>query len=113
MTNDQSQTEALYSPFEFPNLLDYQEGSIVSRKIVDKKEGTITVFAFDAGQNLSEHTTPFDALIQLVEGQGVITIGGKDHNLSAGESIIMPATIPHAVTAKDRFKMILTMIRAA
>ena len=109
---DQSSDDLLGIVIQFPDLVDDQEGSIVSRTIIDKKEGTITVFALDAGQGLSEHTAPFDALIQLIEGRTVVNIGGRDHSLSAGESIIMPANIPHTVTAGDRSKMILTMIRA-
>lgn len=102
----------LSKPFVFSELVDYQKGSIVSRTVIDKSEGTITVFAFDQGQNLSEHTAPFDALIQVVEGTGVITIDGQEHTVAAGQAIIMPADIPHAVSAEERFKMVLTMIRA-
>lgn len=102
----------LSKPFVFSELVDYQEGSIVSRTVIDKSEGTITVFAFDEGQSLSEHTAPFDALIQVVEGTGTITIDGHDHTVDSGSSIIMPANIPHAVSAGMRFKMVLTMIRA-
>lgn len=102
----------LSKPFVFSELVDYQEGAIVSRTVIDKSEGTITVFAFDQGQNLSEHTAPFDALIQVVEGTGIITIAGQDHIVEAGQAIIMPADIPHAVSADVRFKIVLTMIRA-
>jgi len=113
MKKEVEMDEALLShPFVFAELVDYQEGSIVSRTVMDKPEGTITVFAFDQGQNLSEHTAPFDALIQVVEGTGIITIDGLDHTVDAGQAIIMPADIPHAVSAGVRFKMMLTMIRA-
>src|SRR5512143_1243633 len=91
------------------DLADYQEGSIVSRTIIDKKTGTVTFFAFDQGQGLSEHTAPFDALVHLLDGEVEITISGKAHRLSAGEMIIMPANEPHALKAQKRFKMILTM----
>jgi quercetin dioxygenase-like cupin family protein len=90
----------------------YQEGSIVSREVLRKKAGTVTVFAFDAGQGLSEHTAPFDALAQVVDGEAEITIAGQAHRVTAGELILMPANQPHAVHATQRFKMILTMIRS-
>jgi quercetin dioxygenase-like cupin family protein len=96
----------------FVDLADYQEGSIVSRTIIDKKTGTVTFFAFDQGQGLSEHTAPFDALVHLLDGEVEITISGKAHRLSTGEMIIMPANEPHALKALKRFKMILTMIRS-
>jgi quercetin dioxygenase-like cupin family protein len=91
---------------------DYQKGSIVSRTIIDKKAGTVTLFAFDEGQGLSEHTAPFDALVYVLDGQVEITISGKPFRLRAGEMIIMPANDPHALKAMTRFKMILTMIRS-
>jgi quercetin dioxygenase-like cupin family protein len=99
-------------PFTYTELVDYQEGSIVSRTIIDKPAGTITLFAFDKGQNLSEHTAPYDALVEVIEGTGTITIEGKDHEVRAGQQIIMPADRPHAVEARERFKMVLVMIRA-
>jgi quercetin dioxygenase-like cupin family protein len=94
------------------SLVDYQEGAIVSRTIVEKPTGTLTVFAFDKGQKLSEHTAPFDAVVQVLDGTGQFTISGQSSNLSAGQMIIMPADVPHAVTANERFKMLLTMIRS-
>lgn len=94
------------------DLVDYQEGSIVSRTIIDKKTGTITLFAFDKEQGLSEHKAPFDALIYLLEGEAEITIAGKPYHLKEGEMIIMPGNEPHAVKATQKFKMILTMIRS-
>ncbi len=93
-------------------LVSYQDGSIVSRTVVDKKAGTITVFAFDEGQSLSEHTAPYDAVVEVVDGMGTVTIEKNDHSLGAGQTIIMPANIPHAVRADQRFKMVLTMIRS-
>lgn len=94
------------------DLADYQEGSVVSRTIIDKKMGTVTFFAFDDGQGLSEHTTPFDALVYLLEGEAEIVISGKPIRLKEGEMIIMPANQPHALRALKNFKMILTMIRS-
>lgn len=102
----------LNQPFHFKDLMNCQEGSIVSRTIVDKPEGTVTVFAFDQGQNLSEHTAPFDALVQVIDGQGTVTINGIDHTVPTNGAILMPAHIPHAVRADMRFKMILTLIRS-
>jgi quercetin dioxygenase-like cupin family protein len=93
-------------------LIDYAADSIVSKTILDKPVGTITLFAFDAGQKLSEHTTPYDAVVQVLDGRAELTIGGKQVAVSAGEIVIMPGSVPHAVTAGARFKMLLTMIRA-
>jgi quercetin dioxygenase-like cupin family protein len=98
-------------PFRYAELVDYQEGSIVSRTIIDKPAGTITLFAFEKGQSLSEHTAPFDALVEVIEGTGTITIEGIDHQIKTGQQIIMPADKPHAVEARERFKMVLIMIR--
>ena len=91
--------------------LSYQAESVVSREIIRKKDGTVTLFAFDAGQGLSEHKAPFDALVQVVDGDADVFIDGEAHRLHAGELIIMPANIPHALQAVTAFKMILTMIR--
>lgn len=92
-------------------LINYQDGAVVSREVVKKPAGSVTLFAFDEGQELSEHTTPFDALVQVLEGSAEITISGQPHRLQAGEMILMPAGQPHALKALTRFKMILTMIR--
>ena len=92
-------------------LVQYQDGAVVSREIVRGKAGTVTAFAFDKGQQLSEHTAPFDALVVGVDGAADITIGGQVHPLKTGEMIIMPAGIPHALKAVDRFKMMLVMIK--
>ena len=92
--------------------LDYQEGAIVSRAILKKATGSVTLFAFDGGQGLSEHTAPFDALVHVLEGRAEVRIGGEATVLGAGEAILMPAGVPHAVSAPERFKMLLTMIRA-
>jgi quercetin dioxygenase-like cupin family protein len=96
-----------------PNtLIAYQDGSVVSRMLVYKPQGTITLFAFDAGEGLSEHTAPYDAIATITEGEALITIAGKEFHCAAGQMIIMPANIPHAVTAVQRFRMVLTMIHA-
>lgn len=92
--------------------IDYQEKSVVSQTVLKTKGGTLTLFAFDKGQGLSEHTAPFNAVVQIVDGQAEIVIGGEPHRVSAGEFIIMPANVPHALTAVERFKMLLTMIRS-
>lgn len=92
-------------------LIDYSDDSIVSKTIIDKAKGNITLFAFDKGQKLSEHTSPFDAVVQVIEGAAVLTIGGQETKAAQGEIIIMPADVPHAVAAGERFKMLLTMIR--
>ena len=93
------------------NMVSYQPGSVVSRTVLDKSVGTVTVFAFDSGQGLSEHTAPFDAIVQVLDGSVEIEIDHKPHILVTGESIIMPANIPHAVTALEKFKMLLIMIK--
>ena len=94
------------------NLADYQKDSIVSRTLIDKNTGTVTFFAFDKGQGLSEHTAPFDALVYLLDGEAEISISGKPFSLKQGEMIIMPANEPHALKAVKQFKMILTMIKS-
>lgn len=94
------------------DLVEYQEGSIVSRTVIDKKAGTVTLFAFDKGQGLSEHAAPFDALVHVLDGEAEITISGKALRLKEGEMVMMPANEPHALKAVKRFKMILTMIRS-
>jgi len=93
------------------SLVEYAADSIVSKIILDNSAGTITLFAFDKAQKLSEHTAPYDALVQLLDGSAQLTIGGKDVGVLAGEIIIIPANVPHSVTAKEKFKMLLTMLR--
>ena len=93
-------------------LVDYAQGAIVSRTLLDNNAGTITLFSFDEGQGLSEHTAPFDALVQVLEGEAEIMISGKPHRLQGGEMILMPANKPHALKALKRFKMMLIMIRS-
>lgn len=92
--------------------VNYQDGSIVSREIIQKPTGNVTIFAFDEGQGMSEHTSPFDALVHVLDGEAEISIAGKSHILRSGEIILMPANQPHALKALKRFKMILTMIRS-
>jgi quercetin dioxygenase-like cupin family protein len=94
------------------SLISYSDGSIVSKTIVDTAAGTITLFAFDKGQKLSEHTAPYNAVVQVIDGSAELTIGGKNVTVPAGHVIIMPANVPHAVNAEEKFKMLLTMIRA-
>jgi len=94
------------------DLLDYQEGAVVSREIIRKETGTVTIFAFDKGEGLSEHTAPFDAMVQIIDGKAEITISGKKNTLQRGDMIIMPAGEPHALHALEQYKMILTMIRS-
>jgi quercetin dioxygenase-like cupin family protein len=92
-------------------LCEYAPGAVVSRTLYKNKAGTVTLFSFEEGQGLSEHSAPFDALVQIVEGEAELTIGGKLVAARAGDLVLMPANIPHAVLARDRFKMLLTMIR--
>lgn len=98
--------------FKLMEMVDYQEGSVVSRTIIDKKTGTITLFAFDSGQGLSEHTAPFDALVYILDGEAEITISGRHFHLKTGDIIIMPADKPHALRAVKQFKMMLAMIKS-
>ena len=101
----------MYNVHKISDLLDFQTGAIVSRTIIDKLSGTVTLFAIDAGQGLSEHTAPFDALVYILDGKAEITISGKSADVKSGEIIIMPANKPHALKAIERFKMMLVMIK--
>jgi quercetin dioxygenase-like cupin family protein len=92
--------------------LEYQDRSVISRVLLKNSGGTITLFAFDAGEGLSEHKTPYDAFLTVIEGSVQIRIADREHSLSAGDSIVLPANIPHAVDAVTRFKMLLVMIKA-
>ncbi|MEK7714343.1 MAG: cupin domain-containing protein [candidate division NC10 bacterium] len=94
------------------DLVGYQDGAVVSRTVLKQPAGNVTLFAFDAGQELSEHTVAYDALVQVLDGEAEITIDGRPHRLRAGDLILMPANKPHAVRAPARFKMLLTMIRS-
>ncbi|MBW7846848.1 MAG: cupin domain-containing protein [Bacteroidales bacterium] len=97
--------------FSFKDSVAYAESGVVSRQVMKNEKGNVTLFAFSKGEGLSEHTAPFDALVQIVDGTAAIIIGGQRFTLTEGQSIIMPANIPHAVEAPERFKMVLTMIR--
>lgn len=94
------------------DLIDYQAGSVVSKVLLKKDTGNVTLFAFDRGEGLSEHTTPYDAMVQVIDGAAEITVSGTPHRVTAGEMIVMPGGQPHALRAVERFKMILTMIRS-
>lgn len=96
---------------DMKNAVKYSAGSVVSQTVVEKKTGTVTLFAFDKGQGLSEHSAPFDALVEILDGKAVITIGGEAHEVKAGEYVIMPANVPHALKAVEKFKMLLVMIK--
>ena len=98
-------------PVELAALVAYQDGSVVSRTLVKKNGGTVTVFAFDAGQALSEHTAPFDAIVQVLDGRVELVIGGKKVPAETGQTVLLPANVPHAVNALTRFKMLLIMVR--
>jgi quercetin dioxygenase-like cupin family protein len=115
MPQNKNSKETRFEPAQAANaatLVDYQSASIVSREILKGATGKVTLFAFDEGEGLSEHTSPFNALVQVVEGEAEITISGKAHCVKGGELILMPAQQPHALKALQRFKMILTMIRS-
>lgn len=99
-------------PFHLENSVSYAIGSVVSKTLLKKTAGNITLFSFDAGQGLSEHTAPYDAVVYILDGEADITIGGKKFTVSAGESLIMPANVPHALHAERQFKMLLIMIRS-
>lgn len=98
--------------FKLEELVEYQEKSVVSKEIIKKETGTVTVFAFDKDEGLSEHTAPFDAMVQVLDGTLELTIDGKIYILKKGNMIIMPANVPHALYAKERFKMLLSMIKS-
>jgi len=114
MPPDKNSTQVAFDPAraaEVAALVDYQSGSIVSREILKGATGKVTLFAFDEGEGLSEHTSPFNALVQIVEGEAEITVSGQPHRVKTGELILMPAGRPHALKALRRFKMVLTLIR--
>jgi len=99
-------------PLQLTELVQYQAGSVVSRTLISEKAGTVTLFAFDEGEGLSEHTAPFDAMVHILEGEAEVTISGDALRLKQGEMVIMPANQPHALRGLTRFKMLLTMIRS-
>jgi len=104
-----SQPEKIYN---MGGLISYQDSSVVSRTLINKSTGTVTLFAFDKEEGLSEHTAPYDAMVYLLDGRAEITIAGKAHDVNAGETIIMPANKPHALKAITKFKMLLIMIKS-
>jgi quercetin dioxygenase-like cupin family protein len=103
--------EFLGHPADLSAAVTYASGSVVSKTLLDKPSGTLTLFSFDVGQGLSEHTSPYDATVLILEGEAEITVGGRLLTVSAGRILIMPASVPHALRAKQRFKMLLIMIR--
>jgi quercetin dioxygenase-like cupin family protein len=111
-SSDKKQEDLLGRVLDLAALVDYQPGAVVSRTLIKKPTGTVTLFAFDQGSELSEHTAPFDALVQVLDGEAEITLAGKPLLLTSGQMLVMPAGQPHAVRAKGRFKMLLTMIRS-
>ena len=112
--NSHSKQETLpkAEPIHLIHMVSYEENAIVSRILISRKQGTITIFAFDHGQGLSEHTSPFDAFLHVLEGRAEITVLGKGFQASEGQVVILPANQPHALTALSKFKMLLTMIRS-
>ncbi|UCH31253.1 MAG: cupin domain-containing protein [Candidatus Bathyarchaeota archaeon] len=112
MESDREGQPLIAQAANLKNLIGYQEEAVVSRTLIDKKAGTVTLFAFDKGQGLSEHTAPYDALAHIIEGEVEIRIAKKVVRMRAGEIVIMPANQPHSLTALKRFRMVLTMIRS-
>ncbi len=112
MTSDASTGNRWSGPMPQADLVQYQSGSVVSRTLIKKPMGTVTVFAFDAGEALSEHTSPFDALLLMIDGEAEIAISGVPHRLKTADIIMLPAHEPHGVKALTKFKMMLVMIRA-
>jgi quercetin dioxygenase-like cupin family protein len=111
MSAETSRTIPANETLQLAALVAYSEGAVVSRTLLKSKAGTVTLFAFDADQGLSEHAAPFDALVQVLDGRGEFTVGGQLHEVGSGEALLMPANIPHAVRAPGRFKMLLIMLR--
>ena len=110
MTDDKNLPPA--EAIELAGMVDYAEAAIVSRTLAENDAGTMTLFAFDSGQSLSEHSAPFDAVVQILDGQAELVIGGESVSARSGQIVLMPADVPHAVKAPQRFKMLLTMLRA-
>ncbi len=112
MKSDPNKTREMVSRvIDLEGIIDYQKNAVVSSEVINKNTGTVTVFAFDSGQGLSEHTAPFDALVCIIDGNAEITISGKEYSLKAGDMIIMPANEPHSLKAVQKFKMLLVMIK--
>jgi quercetin dioxygenase-like cupin family protein len=105
-------TDTESKPYSLADSIQFQSGSVVSKTLVNKSAGTVTLFAFDQGQSLSEHAAPYDALVQILEGEAEITLAGKPFRVKAGEALLMPANVPHGLVAISAYKMLLTMIKA-
>jgi quercetin dioxygenase-like cupin family protein len=112
MENEKNTEDIMGKALKLDELIAYQEGSIVSRQIIKKDTGNLTLFAFDAGQEVSEHTAPFDAMVQIIDGEAIVNLAGETHTLKVGEGIIMPADSVHSLKAEKQFKMLLSMIRS-
>ncbi len=112
MNKESSSNNRLLTPRSINEAIQYQEDAVVSRELIHKTTGTVTLFAFDKDQGLSEHTAPYDALVMITDGQAEITVSGIKHELKAGEMLLMPANSPHALKAIEPFKMVLTMIKS-
>jgi len=112
MEEKESMDDLMAKAINLEGLAEYQEGAVVSRTIIKKQTGTVTLFAFDEGQELSEHTAPFDALVVILDGEAEIIISGASHRVKKGEFLIMPADDPHALKAVKRFKMLLVMVKS-
>jgi len=110
--NENSENKLVSQAANLNSLIDYQAGAVVSRTIIDKKAGTVTLFAFDQGEGLSEHTTPYDAMVYIIDGEAEVTISSKPVRLKKGELTIMPANKPHALQAVAKLKMLLVMIKS-
>lgn len=112
VATEEDDMELIGKALTMGELVAYADGSVVSKTLIDKKAGTVTMFSFGAGQGLSERTVPYDAFVQIVDGEAAVTIAGTAHTVSAGQMIIMPANIPHELKAVKPFKMLLIMIRS-
>jgi quercetin dioxygenase-like cupin family protein len=112
MNKEQASNNRLMSPCSINDFINYQEDAVVSRELIHKATGTVTLFAFDKNQGLSEHTAPYDALVMITDGQAEITVSGVKHEIKTGEMLLMPANSPHALKALEPFKMVLTMIKS-
>jgi quercetin dioxygenase-like cupin family protein len=112
LRKDSNNESLIGKALKLSRLVDYQEGSVVSMEVINKKTGTVTIFAFDEGEGLSTHSAPFDAMLYVVDGEAEVTIDDNPNKLKAGDFIIMPANHPHAVKALSRFKMLLIMVRS-
>jgi quercetin dioxygenase-like cupin family protein len=112
MNKEQASNNRLMSPRSINDFLNYQEDAVVSRELIRKATGIVTLFAFDKNQGLSEHTAPYDALVMITDGQAEITVSGVKHEIKAGEMLLMPANSPHALKALEPFKMVLTMLKS-